>query len=154
MRSSYLALMLLPIAVAAAWSLVACDQNAAGSTKATAPQKPGAAAVQGTTPPAVTVAPVTRKDTTPSADFVGRVTPIDKVDLVARVQSFLEKRLFTVPALGRHCRVRRHDPRLDGRRLSHPRDLCRDRAVDEENGEAATDRPARSSAARRRLAFL
>jgi membrane fusion protein (multidrug efflux system) len=86
---------LLPIAVAAAWSLVACDQNAGGSTKATAPQKLGAAAVQGTTPPAVTVAPVTRKDMTPSADFVGRVTPIDKVDLVARVQGFLEKRLFT-----------------------------------------------------------
>jgi membrane fusion protein (multidrug efflux system) len=50
---------------------------------------------QGAPPPAVTVAPVVSREVRESADFVGRVTPIDKVDLVARVPGFLEQRLFT-----------------------------------------------------------
>ncbi len=46
-------------------------------------------------PPSVTVVPVVSREVRESADFVGRVTPIDKVDLVARVPGFVEQRLFT-----------------------------------------------------------
>jgi membrane fusion protein (multidrug efflux system) len=46
-------------------------------------------------PPAVSVVEVRPQDVTPSAQFVGRVVAIDQVDLRARVQGFLEQRLFT-----------------------------------------------------------
>jgi len=46
-------------------------------------------------PPAVSVVEVTPQDVTPTAQFVGRVVAIDQVDLRARVQGFLEQRLFT-----------------------------------------------------------
>jgi membrane fusion protein, multidrug efflux system len=46
-------------------------------------------------PPAVSVVEVEPQNVTPSAQFVGRVVAIDKVDLRARVQGFLEQRLFT-----------------------------------------------------------
>jgi membrane fusion protein (multidrug efflux system) len=46
-------------------------------------------------PPAVSVVEVEPQDVTPSAQFVGRVVAIDQVDLRARVQGFLEQRLFT-----------------------------------------------------------
>ena len=46
-------------------------------------------------PPAVTVAKVTTKDVRPAATFTGRIAAIDKVDLLARVEGFLEQRLFT-----------------------------------------------------------
>jgi len=42
----------------------------------------------------VTVAKVTRQAVTPSATFTGRVEAVDKVDLIARVDGFLEQRLF------------------------------------------------------------
>lgn len=45
-------------------------------------------------PPAVTVVKVARKDITPSMTFTGRVEAIDKVDLRARVDGYLENRLF------------------------------------------------------------
>ncbi len=45
--------------------------------------------------PAVTVVPVASRELRETADFVGRVTPIDKVDIVARVPGFIEQRLFT-----------------------------------------------------------
>jgi membrane fusion protein, multidrug efflux system len=45
--------------------------------------------------PAVSVVEVALQDVTPSAQFVGRVVAIDQVDLRARVQGFLEQRLFT-----------------------------------------------------------
>jgi membrane fusion protein (multidrug efflux system) len=46
-------------------------------------------------PPAVSVVEVEPQDVTPSAQFVGRVVAIDQVALRARVQGFLEQRLFT-----------------------------------------------------------
>jgi membrane fusion protein (multidrug efflux system) len=46
-------------------------------------------------PPAVTVAPVVSRQITETGDYVGRITAIDKVDVVARVPGFIEERLFT-----------------------------------------------------------
>jgi membrane fusion protein (multidrug efflux system) len=45
-------------------------------------------------PPAVTVAKVARVDVTPSTTFTGRIEAADKVDLRARVEGFIEQRLF------------------------------------------------------------
>jgi membrane fusion protein (multidrug efflux system) len=45
--------------------------------------------------PSVLVAPVTNREVTDTSDFVGRVTPIDKVDIVARVPGYIEQRFFT-----------------------------------------------------------
>ena len=45
-------------------------------------------------PPAVTVVAVAAHDIRPSVTFTGRVQARDKVDLRARVEGFLEKRLF------------------------------------------------------------
>jgi membrane fusion protein (multidrug efflux system) len=45
-------------------------------------------------PPSVTVVAVVEKDIRPSISFTGRVEAIDKVDLRARVDGFLEKKLF------------------------------------------------------------
>jgi membrane fusion protein (multidrug efflux system) len=44
--------------------------------------------------PAVTVVRVAFQDVTPRSTFTGRIEAIEKVDLRARVQGFLEKRLF------------------------------------------------------------
>jgi membrane fusion protein (multidrug efflux system) len=46
-------------------------------------------------PPAVSVMAVEKAEVTPSTDFVGRVVATDKVELRARIQGFLQKRLFT-----------------------------------------------------------
>ena len=45
-------------------------------------------------PPAVTVVTIAEREITPTASFTGRVEAIDKVDLRARVQGFLERREF------------------------------------------------------------
>ncbi len=45
--------------------------------------------------PAVTVSPVVSHQVTETADFVGRVVAINKVDIVARVPGFIEERNFT-----------------------------------------------------------
>ena len=57
----------------------------------------GAAMAQATPPPpAVTVSPVVSRQVPDTGNgFIGRVTPIDKVDIVARVPGFIEQRLFT-----------------------------------------------------------
>jgi membrane fusion protein (multidrug efflux system) len=56
----------------------------------------GAAVAQGAPPPpAVSVAPVVSRQVTATGDFIGRVTAINKVDIVARVAGFLEERNFT-----------------------------------------------------------
>ena len=44
--------------------------------------------------PAVTVVKVEQRDITPSTSFTGRIEAMDKVDLRARVDGFLEQRLF------------------------------------------------------------
>ena len=64
--------------------LAACDGG--GEQKAVAPPPP---------PPAVQVATVGSQEVTPSVTFTGRVVAIDKVDLRARVEGFLEARHFT-----------------------------------------------------------
>jgi membrane fusion protein, multidrug efflux system len=56
----------------------------------------GAAAAQGAIPPpAVSVTPVVSRQVTETGDFIGRVTAINKVDIVARVPGFIEERNFT-----------------------------------------------------------
>jgi membrane fusion protein (multidrug efflux system) len=56
----------------------------------------GAASAQGASPPpAVSVVPVVSRQVTETGDFIGRVTAIDKVDIVARVTGFIEERYFT-----------------------------------------------------------
>ncbi len=70
-------------AALAAMLLTACDDKAQDAAATPAP------------PPAVSVMAVAQKDVTPAADFVGRVVATDKVELRARVQGFLQKRLFT-----------------------------------------------------------
>jgi membrane fusion protein (multidrug efflux system) len=45
-------------------------------------------------PPAVTVAKVVRTEITPASTFTGRIEAVDKVDLRARIDGFIEKRLF------------------------------------------------------------
>jgi membrane fusion protein, multidrug efflux system len=46
-------------------------------------------------PPAVTVTPVVSRQITETGDYIGRVTAIDKVDIVARITGFIEQRSFT-----------------------------------------------------------
>jgi membrane fusion protein (multidrug efflux system) len=48
-----------------------------------------------TTSPAVTVAAAALKSVTPAGTFVGRVQAVDTVNLVSRVEGFLQKRAFT-----------------------------------------------------------
>jgi membrane fusion protein (multidrug efflux system) len=55
----------------------------------------GAAGAQSGPPPAVSVSPVVSRQVTETGDFIGRVTAIDKVDVVARVPGFIEERNFT-----------------------------------------------------------
>src|SRR5262249_31743709 len=55
----------------------------------------GAAMAQGAPPPAVTVRPVMSRQVTATGDFIGRVTAIDKVDVVARITGFIQERNFT-----------------------------------------------------------
>jgi membrane fusion protein (multidrug efflux system) len=63
--------------------LAGCGEQSAQAPAAAAP------------PPAVSVVDVEPQDVTPSTQFVGRVVSIDTVELRARVQGFLEQRLFT-----------------------------------------------------------
>ena len=69
-------------ALLAALLLSACNRSE--QTTAAAPPPP----------PAVTVVKVAQMEITPSATFTGRIEAVDKVDLRARVQGFIEKRLF------------------------------------------------------------
>lgn len=71
---------------AALFALTACGEGDAPTGQAGAEAPP---------PPSVTVAEVSEVPVTPSADFLGRVTAIDTVDIRARVEGFLDKRNFT-----------------------------------------------------------
>lgn len=51
-------------------------------------------AANGAAPPSVTVVKAVEKDIRPSSSFSGRVEAIDKVDIRARVEGFLEQKLF------------------------------------------------------------
>jgi membrane fusion protein (multidrug efflux system) len=54
------------------------------------------AAAQGAgPPPAVSVTPVVSRQVTETGEYIGRVTAIEKVDIVARVPGFVEQRNFT-----------------------------------------------------------
>jgi membrane fusion protein (multidrug efflux system) len=53
-----------------------------------------AAAQSAIAPPAVSVTPVESRQITETGSFIGRVTAIDKVDIVARVPGFIEERKF------------------------------------------------------------
>ena len=56
----------------------------------------GPATADGTVlPPSVSVTPVVSRQVTETGDFTGRVTAINKVDIVARVPGFIEERTFT-----------------------------------------------------------
>ena len=56
----------------------------------------GSATAEGALPPpSVSVTPVVSRQVTETGDFTGRVTAIDKVDIVARVPGFIEERTFT-----------------------------------------------------------
>ncbi|MBS0562114.1 MAG: efflux RND transporter periplasmic adaptor subunit, partial [Proteobacteria bacterium] len=65
--------------------LLACAMLAPGA-RAQAPGGP---------PPAVGVVTVEPRPVTESAEFIGRVSAVDRVQLTARVTAFLEERLFT-----------------------------------------------------------
>lgn len=70
------------LALAVPALLAACGEPEAPAPGSTAP------------PPAVDVVRVVREDVTPRSTFTGRIEAVDKVDLRARVEGFLEKRLF------------------------------------------------------------
>ena len=70
-----------------AWKAAICALSIAASCSV--------AAAQGAPPPpAVSVTPVVSREVTETIDYVGRLTAVDKVDIVARVTGFLEERNF------------------------------------------------------------
>ena len=70
------------------WKSLMCALSIAASSSL-------AAAQSAPPPPAVSVTPVVSRQVTETADYIGRITAIDKVDLVARVPGFIEERTFT-----------------------------------------------------------
>jgi membrane fusion protein (multidrug efflux system) len=56
--------------------------------------RPSAAQMPGGPPPAVGVVTVQKRPITETAEFIGRVNAVDRVQLTARVTAFLEQRLF------------------------------------------------------------
>src|SRR5262245_62135629 len=71
------------LSVLAALTLAGCGDGRQSSPQAAGP------------PPAVTVIKVGTAEVRPSSSFSGRVEAIYRVDLRARIEGFLEKRLFT-----------------------------------------------------------
>jgi membrane fusion protein (multidrug efflux system) len=78
-----LSLLLAAIVVCAVLLVAGCGDNKQPIPAASAP------------PPAVTVVKVTAAEIKPTTTFTGRIEARNKVDLRARVDGFLEKRLFT-----------------------------------------------------------
>ena len=54
----------------------------------------GGAVAQTAPPPSVSVVPVVSRQITETGTFIGRVTAIDKVEIVARIKGFIEERTF------------------------------------------------------------
>ena len=77
-------LLVIASALTALLGLAGCD-----SPPEQAAQAPAAP------PPAVSVVKVEVQDLRPSVSFTGRVTALDRVDLRARIDGFLEQRNFT-----------------------------------------------------------
>lgn len=73
---------LSPIVIATTLFLAACGKTEPPATAAAGPA------------PAVTVVRVAKQDVSPQSTFTGRIEAIDKVELRARVEGFLERRLF------------------------------------------------------------
>jgi membrane fusion protein (multidrug efflux system) len=71
------------LAILMALGVAACEDKKAAET----PPAPAQ-------PPTVTVVKATRIEVTPSFTFTGRIEAIDKVELRARVEGFIDKRLF------------------------------------------------------------
>jgi membrane fusion protein, multidrug efflux system len=69
------------------WKILICALGIAASCCV-------AAAQSAPPPPAVSVTPVVSRQVTQTIDYIGRVTAVDKVDIVARVEGFLEERNF------------------------------------------------------------
>jgi membrane fusion protein (multidrug efflux system) len=77
-----------PFKSSSGWKIAVCALTYAASC--------GIVDAQGTPPPpAVSVTPVVIRQVTEATEYTGRVTAIDKVDLVARVAGFIEERNFT-----------------------------------------------------------
>jgi membrane fusion protein (multidrug efflux system) len=72
--------------------LLAAALGTGGLVHSTADAAPAEA---GKNVPAVVIAPALRKELTPTLTFTGRIEAAEKVDLRARVDGYLEKRLFT-----------------------------------------------------------
>jgi membrane fusion protein, multidrug efflux system len=77
----------MPVRSSLAWKSLVCALTVAASCSV-------AAAQSAPPPPAVSVTPVVSRQVTESTDYIGRLTAVDKVDIVARVQGFLEERNF------------------------------------------------------------
>jgi membrane fusion protein (multidrug efflux system) len=70
------------------WKAIVCLVTFAASCGAVAAQNIAP-------PPAVSVTPVVSHQIIETSDYIGRVTPIEKVEIVARVPGFIEERNFT-----------------------------------------------------------
>ena len=70
------------------WKAAVCALSLAAACGVAAAQSAGP-------PPAVSVTPVVSRQVAETGDYIGRVTAIDKVDVVARVPGFIEERNFT-----------------------------------------------------------
>jgi membrane fusion protein, multidrug efflux system len=79
-----LSLLLAAVILCAVLLVAGCGDNKQPNPAASAPP-----------PPAVTVIKVTAAEIKPTTTFTGRIEAKNKVDLRARVDGFLEKRLFT-----------------------------------------------------------
>jgi membrane fusion protein, multidrug efflux system len=78
------------------WKATACALSFAAAC--------GVAAAQSASPPpAVSVTPVVSRQVTETGDYIGRITAIDKVDIVARVPGFIEERSFTEGQQVKQC---------------------------------------------------
>jgi membrane fusion protein (multidrug efflux system) len=77
------------------WRLGLARNVTAGLLAAALSLPPGASAQPNTSPPAVGVVQAKRTPITETNEFIGRISAVSRVALVARVTAFLDQRLFT-----------------------------------------------------------